>query len=119
MNKSEIRQYKSEEEALKKIASFEADWSYNILEYSAMHKTGLKLCLQESTLEYQSVASENFSDWAHHMCHDEKLTGREISMYQRRLLQEFLALSERNSERIAVFNAFWGHGFVSSGKYRS
>lgn len=107
MDKKQIKKYASDEEISQKLPSFEGDWSYNILKYSARHKTGLELCLEQDAESYQMVTSGNFSKWAHHMSHNEKLSAREIHTYQMRLIQEFMALSERNSQKVKAIDMSW------------
>ncbi len=101
MDKSEIRVYESDEGAMEHIASFEKDWDYDPVEYSATHVTGLKLLYQEKENGDLDVISdyESYKAWAAKMCH-EGLTGREVAIYRERLAQEFEALSEKHDEKI-------------------
>ena len=99
MDKENIKPYVSDEEAKNQIHSFEKDWDYDVLEYSGTHKSGLKLAFQEDEGKF-SIVSENFEDWAYRMCHDEKMTGREVTMYRARLIQEFETLGEYHDEKM-------------------
>ncbi len=99
MVKREIHTYDSDEDALKKVSSFEKDWNYNLLAHTGMHKTGLKLAIRNDEKEGITVLSENVNDWVHHMISDEKFTKQEVWAYQKSLLQEFLALYYHNLDK--------------------
>jgi len=101
MDKANIRVYESDEDAMEHISSFEKDWDYDPVEYSATHVTGLKLLYQEKENGDLDVISdyESYKAWAAKMCH-EGLTGREVAIYRERLAQEFEALSEKHDEKI-------------------
>ncbi len=106
MDKSEIKLYKTDDEARKDFHSYENDWTYNILEYCAMHKTGLKLAVEEGENGDLFITASNFEDWAHHMCHDEGLTGREVATYKVQLSKQFQVLTEKNDEKAGLTKMF-------------
>lgn len=90
MDKKEIKIY-NDKEAREKISDFKNDWT-EMVNSASMHKTGLKLFVQENESGNLEIVSKNFEDWAMHMAHDEGLNGREIYTYRTRLSQEFEAL---------------------------
>ncbi len=121
MTKREIHTYDSDEDAIKKVSSFEKDWNYDLLAHTAMHKTGLKLAIEIDGDEQIVVSSENASDWAHHMIFHEKFTKREVLTYRNALLQEFLALYHHNLDKEKVISEMFPYMYAQSlsNKYHS
>ncbi len=114
MDRRDVHIYASEEDALKKVSSFEKDWDYNLLAHTGMHKTGLKLAIESDENEQIVVSSENVSDWVHHMIYDEKFTKREVLTYRNGLLQEFLALYYHNLDKEKVIGEMFPYMYAQS-----
>ncbi len=104
MDKNDIKQYDSDKAVKENISSFEKDWDYDVLKYTGTHKTGLTFSVQEDENGQFVIVSKNFDEWAYHMCHDEQLTAREVTIYRARLVQEFEALSAYHDEKITNMN---------------